>query len=774
MTVLAAGNGHELWYLTRSSGIVALVLLTGTLVLGIMSGGIVVDAALAAVRHPGPAPQRVAAGRALRRRPRLHHRGRRATCPSRGSTPWSRSPRPYKRFWLGLGAVAFDLILALGPHEHGAPPPAPRARGAGSTGSPTPAGRWPWSTGSAPAPTPPPPSCAGSRSACVFAAATAVVWRLGRGWPAAQGRPQLGRRCAAAPGPGMAGYGMDTGLPQPPFVRIMSATPAPAPAPLADPAATGPPPPRRRRRWPRRSPRSCPDHARSRPPQPRRAPRRSALAQPTTTRVARRHRPPPRRRSRPSHDHDHTSADHDDHHPAADHDHDDTARPPRRPRPTTSPMPARRRPAPDTTPADVAAVGAPRRAGSRRRRFGTGDPRLLPTGGREDLAAHHARLGPRPWLGGPGRREHGRLLGWSRRRAFSGAAAPGSRSGRKLRAVADADARTDGRGQRHGGRAGDGQGPSPAPARARISSSTGRCWPPRRWAHAGSWCAWPREVDRVPAPTPWAWRRRRRRCRRRSTSAWRRRRQGAVQGRPPPAPLRGRRELRPGPVALGRRCAPRLLRGSGWPSAASTASRPCCRTPETMAQIALIGRFGPAWFRRAGPGGRPGHDARDGVGRRAPPRGHRDGAGHHRGRRSSPRSAGPTEPLGAVLFGGYGGSFVEAGAPWACASPTCPSTAVDATVGAGIVAAIPASACGIAETARVARWMADEGAGPVRPLRPRAPGTGRRRGPAGPARRRPATPPWPIAHIVRWCGADRRAAARATIPTVSSASCAAP
>jgi len=65
--------------------------------------------------------------------------------------------------------------------------------------------------------------------ACVFAGASAAVWRLGRGWP----RHKVVRSAAAVAlllGMALMGYGMDTGF-RAAFVRIMSATPAvPTPA----------------------------------------------------------------------------------------------------------------------------------------------------------------------------------------------------------------------------------------------------------------------------------------------------------------------------------------------------------------------------------------------------------------------------------------------------------------------------------------------------------------------------------------------------------------
>jgi NADH:ubiquinone oxidoreductase subunit F (NADH-binding) len=74
-----------------------------------------------------------------------------------------------------------------------------------------------------------------------------------------------------------------------------------------------------------------------------------------------------------------------------------------------------------------------------------------------------------------------------------------------------------------------------------------------------------------------------------------------------------------------------------------------------------------------------------------------------------------TEPLQALLIGGYFGSWIpatgaaglplsdEALAPWG------------ASMGARTIAALPASACGLDETARVAAYLAGESAGQCGP-----------------------------------------------------------
>lgn len=69
-------------------------------------------------------------------------------------------------------------------------------------------------------------------------------------------------------------------------------------------------------------------------------------------------------------------------------------------------------------------------------------------------------------------------------------------------------------------------------------------------------------------------------------------------------------------------------------------------------------------------------------------------------------------PPSAVLLGGYGGVWHT----WSSLAPL-PVLSADIDLGAGVIALLPSDACGIAETSRVASWMAAEsarGCGPCR------------------------------------------------------------
>jgi NADH:ubiquinone oxidoreductase subunit F (NADH-binding) len=135
---------------------------------------------------------------------------------------------------------------------------------------------------------------------------------------------------------------------------------------------------------------------------------------------------------------------------------------------------------------------------------------------------------------------------------------------------------------------------------------------------------------------------------------------------------------------------------------------------ETLAHLALIARHGAEWFRELGTAGHAGSALvtiggaveRPGVYEVAlgtPIANVLAGAGDR------------TAPLRAVLVGGYYGSWLGAGV---AASTTLDNEALrarGATLGAGILLALPVDACPAAEVARVVRWMADQNAGQCGP-----------------------------------------------------------
>ena len=79
------------------------------------------------------------------------------------------------------------------------------------------------------------------------------------------------------------------------------------------------------------------------------------------------------------------------------------------------------------------------------------------------------------------------------------------------------------------------------------------------------------------------------------------------------------------------------------------------------------------------------------------------------------RAGGPAERPQAILTGGYFGTWLPAEAAWQV--PLARSSLRDAggAMGAGILVVLPQSCCGLAETARVVRYLADSGAGQCGP-----------------------------------------------------------
>ncbi|HUJ93216.1 MAG TPA: ferric reductase-like transmembrane domain-containing protein [Gaiellaceae bacterium] len=112
MTLAAAASGRTMWYLTRGTGVVSLLLLTGVVVLGV-SG--------ATRWRTERMPRFVVAGlhRNLSLLAILFVAAHVLTTVADGFAPIGLKDAivpfasPYRPVWLGLGTVAFDLLLAL-------------------------------------------------------------------------------------------------------------------------------------------------------------------------------------------------------------------------------------------------------------------------------------------------------------------------------------------------------------------------------------------------------------------------------------------------------------------------------------------------------------------------------------------------------------------------------------------------------------------------------------------------------------------------------------
>lgn len=135
---------------------------------------------------------------------------------------------------------------------------------------------------------------------------------------------------------------------------------------------------------------------------------------------------------------------------------------------------------------------------------------------------------------------------------------------------------------------------------------------------------------------------------------------------------------------------------------------------ETFAHLALIIRHGPDWFRAAGTAEAPGTALVTVSGAVAAPGVYEIPLGIT-GQDLFDLAGGPTEPVQAVLAGGYFGAWLPAARALAARITPADLTKAGAALGAGIFVALPAAACGLAETARVARYLAGQNAGQCGP-----------------------------------------------------------
>ncbi|HUZ22373.1 MAG TPA: NADH-ubiquinone oxidoreductase-F iron-sulfur binding region domain-containing protein [Streptosporangiaceae bacterium] len=135
---------------------------------------------------------------------------------------------------------------------------------------------------------------------------------------------------------------------------------------------------------------------------------------------------------------------------------------------------------------------------------------------------------------------------------------------------------------------------------------------------------------------------------------------------------------------------------------------------ETLAHLALIARFGADWFRAAGTPAEPGsmlctvHRADGGS--------HVVEAGLGAPVRSLLRlGGGGGGRVQAVLCGGYHGAWLDPEHAARLSLDNASLRPAGSFAGAGVLAELPASRCGLAETARVARYLALESAGQCGP-----------------------------------------------------------
>jgi NADH:ubiquinone oxidoreductase subunit F (NADH-binding) len=135
---------------------------------------------------------------------------------------------------------------------------------------------------------------------------------------------------------------------------------------------------------------------------------------------------------------------------------------------------------------------------------------------------------------------------------------------------------------------------------------------------------------------------------------------------------------------------------------------------ETLAHIALIARYGSEWFRELGTPGQPGSTLLTLSGAIAYP-------GVYEIEHGAPLgdlievAGGPTSEIKALLMGGYSGTWLPGMLAHTLSLSAEQLAPFDAVLGPGIILALSEDACGVAETARVTRWLSEETAGQCGP-----------------------------------------------------------
>ncbi len=135
---------------------------------------------------------------------------------------------------------------------------------------------------------------------------------------------------------------------------------------------------------------------------------------------------------------------------------------------------------------------------------------------------------------------------------------------------------------------------------------------------------------------------------------------------------------------------------------------------ETLAHMALIARFGAEWFREVGTPDDPGSVLITVSGGVTRPGVYEIAAGTRLGDLVK-AAGGPTDPLQAFLIGGYAGTWFDVESALDVSLDHQTLRALGGTLGPGIVIALPQGACGVAETAAVAEYMAQASSGQCGP-----------------------------------------------------------
>jgi len=135
---------------------------------------------------------------------------------------------------------------------------------------------------------------------------------------------------------------------------------------------------------------------------------------------------------------------------------------------------------------------------------------------------------------------------------------------------------------------------------------------------------------------------------------------------------------------------------------------------ETLAHLALIARYGAEWFRELGSDDEPGSALVTLSGGVRKPGVYEVGLGTAF-RDIVIGAGGLSEPVTALLVGGYFGGWIEARSALELSLLDAELAPHGIGLGARAVVVLPQGACGVVETARVARYLAEESGGQCGP-----------------------------------------------------------
>ena len=128
---------------------------------------------------------------------------------------------------------------------------------------------------------------------------------------------------------------------------------------------------------------------------------------------------------------------------------------------------------------------------------------------------------------------------------------------------------------------------------------------------------------------------------------------------------------------------------------------------ETLAHIALIARYGDAWYKTAGRKGAAGTILVTVAGGVKRPGVFEVEAGSTV-EEAVAMAGGVSEPASAVLLGGYFGAWVPATKARELKLDPAALRASGLNLGCGVIGVMPASRCGVCDTARIMRYLAEE------------------------------------------------------------------